>query len=204
MNLTLNLEEELSILDKYGLTPSELLVVRILLIFQDDNEEKLFHQLISTFKKLGIKLREVLIELQNKEIILKSYKIPESGTSFDPYSIPINKNFIKYLYKCSFELGKELFESYPQWTTINGNMVSLRGVSKHFDSLEECYFKYGKAIGFSLERHAEIIELVKWAKENSLLSKSLGAFVVDNGWHDLKSLRDGDGMNVNLEAVKML
>ena len=81
MNLTLNLEEELSILDKYGLTPSELLVVRILLIFQDDNEEKLFHQLISTFKKLGIKLREVLIKLQNKEIILKSYKIPESGTA---------------------------------------------------------------------------------------------------------------------------
>lgn len=122
MNLTLNLEEELSILDKYGLTPSELLVVRILLILQDDNNEQLLHQMINTFKKVGIKLREVLIELQNKEIILKSYKIPESGTGFDPYSIPINKNFIKYLYKCSFELGKELFESYPQWTTINNSI----------------------------------------------------------------------------------
>ena len=46
MNLTLNLEEELSILDKYGLTPSELLVIRILLILQDDSNEQLLHQMM--------------------------------------------------------------------------------------------------------------------------------------------------------------
>ena len=189
-NLTLTIEEELSIMDKYGLTPSELLVVRVLLMLQDDNNEELFRKLIKTFKQIGIKLREVLIELQNKEIILKSWKIPTEGSSFDPFSIPINKNFIKNMYKSSFELGKELFETYPQWTTINNSTVSLRGVSRHFDSLEQCYFKYGKAIGFNPERHQVIMDLIKWAKENNLLSKSLGAFVVDNGWHDLQSLKD--------------
>lgn len=203
-NLTLTLEEELSILDKYGLTPSELLTIRIILILQDDNNEELFYRLITMFKHNRIKLREVLIELQNKEIILKSWKIPSEGTPFDPFSIPVNKNFIKNIYKCSFELGKELFETYPQWTTINNNMVSLRGVSKHFDSLEQCYFKYGKAIGWNVDRHNQIIALINWAKENNILSKSLGSFVVDNGWHDLQALRDGDVLNTNLNAVRMV
>ena len=73
-------------------------------------------------KNNNIQLREVLKSLQNKEILLKSWKLPASGTKFDPHSIPINKNFIKNLYKSSFEMGKELFESYPQWTTINNSI----------------------------------------------------------------------------------
>lgn len=203
-NLTLTLKDEILILDKYGLTPTELLVIKTLLILQNDNDTELFHSLISSFKRSGVQLREVLKDLQNKEIILKTFKIPSAGSTFDPYSIPINKNFIKNLYKSSFEMGKELFETYPQWTTINNSMVSLRGVSRHFDSLEDCYAKYGKAIGWNSERHQMVLELINWAKENNILSKSLGAFVVDNGWHDLKSLKDGNGMNVNLEAIKML
>lgn len=121
-NLTLTLEEEISILDKYGLTPNELLVLRVLLLFQDDQEEELLQRLLATLKHVEVQFREVLIELQRKEIILKSYKIPCIGQTFDPLTIPINKNFIKNLYKCSFELGKELFEVYPQFGTINGSV----------------------------------------------------------------------------------
>ena len=73
------------------------------------------------------------------------------------------------MYKCSFELGKELFEEYPQFKTINGSLVSLRGISKHFNSLEEAYFKYGKYIKWSPENHIEIIELVKWGKEHNII-----------------------------------
>ena len=124
-HLTLTLEEEVCLLDKYGLTPNELLVVRILLILQDDGEEQLFQKLMVTLKHINLPLREVLEQLQKKEIILKSYKIPKSGEKFDPYAIPINKNFIKALYKSSFEMGKELFDSYPQFGNINGNLIPL-------------------------------------------------------------------------------
>ena len=92
-------------MDKYGLTPNELLVVRVLLILQDNNEEELFQNLMVTLKHINLSLREVLVQLQKKEVILKSFKIPNSGEKFDPYSIPINKNFIKTLYKSSFEMG---------------------------------------------------------------------------------------------------
>lgn len=203
-NLTLDLKEEISLLDKYRLTPTELLVIRVLLIVQDEGDEEILHNLMSMLKNNSIKLREVLESLQNKEVILKSYKIPNQGEKFDPYSIPFNKNFIKNLYKCSFEMGKELFESYPITTVINNSVITLRGVSKHFDSLEQCYFKYGKAIGWNFEKHKYILELVNWAKENNMLHKSLGAFVVDNGWFDLEALKNGDVANINYDAVKML
>lgn len=172
-NLTLNLEDEIGILNKYRVTPNELMLIRTLLLLQDEDNEDLFKLYIESLYNSGIKLRECLVSLQDKGVILKSYKIPLEGESFNPYSIPFNKVFIKNLYKCSFELGKELFEEYPQITTINGNLVTLRGVSKHFNSLEECYFKYGRSIGWDIDRHNNIIELVKWAKEHDLIKQSL-------------------------------
>lgn len=192
-------------MDKYGLTPNELLVIRILLILQDDGDEQLFQKLMVTLKHINLPLREVLEQLQKKEIILKSYKIPKSGEKFDPYAIPINKNFIKALYKSSFEMGKELFDSYPQFGNINGNLIPLRGISKKFDSLEQAYFKYGKSIGFNPEKHKTIIELVNWARENNILNCSLASFIVNEGWHDLNALKNnGDIANINYDAVRIL
>ena len=157
-----------------------------------------------TLKHINLPLREVLVQLQKKEVILKSFKIPNSGEKFDPYSIPINKNFIKTLYKSSFEMGKELFDSYPQFGSINGNVVPLRTVAKHFDSLEQAYFKYGKAIGFNPEKHEVIIELTKWAKDNNILNCSLSSYIINNGWLDLQAMKDGNTANFNVDAIKLI
>lgn len=203
-NLTLNLEEEISILSKYRITPNELTFIKTLLILQDEENEDLFKDYIESLYVCNVKLREVLISLQKKEIILKSYKIPSEGESFDPYSIPFNKNFIKSLYKSSFELGKELFEIYPQMTVINGSLVTLRGVSKHFDSLEACYFRYGKAIGWNQERHKKVLDLIKWAKERDIIKQSLSSFVINNSWLDLEAIRNGDSGNYNFDTIKAL
>ena len=203
-NLTLNLEEEISILSKYRITPNELTFIKTLLILQNEENEDLFKDYIESLYVCNVKLREVLISLQKKEIILKSYKIPSEGESFDPYSIPFNKNFIKSLYKSSFELGKELFEIYPQMTVINGSLVTLRGVSKHFDSLEACYFRYGKAIGWNQERHEKVLDLIKWAKERDIIKQSLSRFVINNSWLDLEAIRNGDSGNYNFDTIKAL
>lgn len=203
-NLTLNLEEEISILSKYRITPNELTFIKTLLILQDEGNEDLFKDYIESLYVCNVKLREILISLQKKEIILKSYKIPSEGESFDPYSIPFNKNFIKSLYKSSFELGKELFEIYPQMTVINGSLVTLRGVSKHFDSLEACYFRYGKAIGWNQERHEKVLDLIKWAKERDIIKQSLSSFVINNSWLDLEAIRNGDSGNYNFDTIKAL
>lgn len=177
--------------------------IRTLLILQDDDNEDLFARYLQALVDGGFKIRDVILCLQEKEVILKSYKIPKEGEEFDPYSIPLNKNFIKTLYKCSFEMGKELFEEYPQFGSVQGNVVGLRSISKKFDSLESAYFRYGKSIGWNPERHNHIIELVKWAKEHNIINYTLASFIIDQRWLELKALRDGDG-NINYESVRML
>ena len=186
------------------MTASELFLIRVLLIMQEEGNEELFSSYIKTFKDAGITLRDMLITLQNKGVILQAYHIPEKGQEFNPYEIQVNKNFIKNLYKCSFEMGKELFEVYPQFNTINGNMVTLRGVSKHFNSLEDAFFRYGKNIRWNAEKHAEIIELVKWGKEHNIICQSLSSFIINNSWLDLQGIKDGDNCDFNYEAVRMV
>lgn len=203
-NLTLTLEEEISILDKYRLVPTELFLIRVLLILQDEGNEELFIRYIKTLKQAGINLRNILITLQEKEILLKSCKIAKEGEEFDPYSLQLNKNFIKNLYKCSFTLGKELFDEYPAFAVIHNSYTPLRGVSKYFNSLEDAYIKYGKSIKWNPKIHQEIIELIKWAKEHNMLNMSLGSFIVNNSWHDLKAIMNGDAGNINFDIVKGL
>ena len=190
-------------LKKYKLSPNELMFIRTLLVLQDDSNEILFKECIEMLHDAGINLRELITSLQYKGIILKSFKVPSEGQAFDPYTIPVNKTVIKGLYKSSFEIGKELFNTYPQFGNINGNMIPLRGVSKKFDSLEDCYFRYGKEIRWNPELHNEIIELVKWAHDNNILNCSLASFIINNGWNDLKALKEGDG-NINYDAVKLI
>ena len=74
-NLTLNLEEEIALLTKYRITPNELMIVRTLLILQDEDTEELFKSYIELLYGCGTKLREILLSLQEKGIILKSYKM---------------------------------------------------------------------------------------------------------------------------------
>lgn len=203
-NLTLTLEDEIAILNKYKITPNELMFIRTLLILQDEEQEDLFKTYIESLHDCNIGIKELISSLQNKGIILKSFKCPSPGQPFDPYSIPFNKNFIKYIYKCAFELGKELFEEYPQFGNISGNVVPLRSVAKKFDSLEDCYFKYGRAIHWNTELHSKIIELVKWAKEHNILNQSLASFVINEAWRDLEALKNGDLVNVNFDTIKMV
>lgn len=204
MQLTTTLEEEIALLDKYELTADELLFIRCILILQDDNNEELFKSLFKVLKANRIGLRDLIVSLQNKGVILRSFQIPKAGEILDPFTIQINKNFTKNIYKSSFELGKELFENYPQFGVINNSQVPLRGISKFFNSLEDSYFRYGRCISWNPEKHKEIIELVKWGKENNLICQSLGSFIVNNAWLDLEAMKNGDAGNYNFDAIREL
>ena len=101
-------------------------------------------------------------------------------------------------------MGKELFDVYPQFGNIGGCMVPLRSVAKKFDSLEDCYFKYGKTIKWKDELHIKIIDLVKWGKDNNIINQSLASFVVNQAWIDLEALKNGDSGNINYDNIKLL
>ena len=199
----LNIDNEASILTKYNLNPNELYVIKCLLFMQED-ESKYLQSYLQLPESIRGNFRDILLSLQNKHLILSSFTIPSKGQSLDLSQIPFNKNFLKDYYRSSFELGKELFEAYPQFGEINGKVISLRGVASKFDSLEDAYRVYGKIIHYKEEVHKEIISLVNWAKNNNILNQSLASFIVNQGWIDLKAIKDGKVVNYNVNSIKLI
>lgn len=199
--LNCSIEEELNMLDKYRINPTELFVLRLLLIAQEEGDESFISRYLSIDNR---NFRELLISLQDKGIILKSYKIPNKGEKLIIEDIDFNKNFTKNFHRASFDMGKELYEAFPQTTIVNGQVFNLKRVSKKFGSLEEAFFKYGKYIKFNNELHNEILNLVKWGIDNTYNFTTLDSFIIDQDWNNIRNIKDNNGININFDSVKLL
>lgn len=197
--LNIDIEEELALIEKYQISPNELFLIRILILANEELTEEYVWRFLAIPEKMRGSVRETLISLQNKGIILKSYKIPASGQTFSPADVQFNQNFLKTLYKSSYDLGQELFDVYPKNVIINGLLTPIRNVANRFGTLENFFKAYGKAIKYNEQTHKEIIELVEWAKNDpsNYLCMSLANFVIERKWEDLKELRDKEVTDIN-------
>lgn len=198
----LELKQQLFFCEKYGINPNELLLLEILLIAQEDDGSDIVQQYFSNRVCSRGFTTELLQGLIDAGIILKSYKIPAKGTVFDPNSVPINKNAIKDFYKCSYELGRDLWEVYPQFGIVNNTQVGLKSVSKKFDTIEDFFRFYGKTIRWKPEIHEHIIELVKWANDNNIICTTIANFVIDHKWEELEALKTDGG--INYDSMRLL
>lgn len=204
VKLEFDIDEELNLYEKYNLTPTELFFVRTLLIAQEETDKYIYRFLTLPESARGDVIA-LLQSLQDKGVILKSYKIPKKGEQFFPTDVEFNKNVTKNIYKSSYVMGEELFANYPTFATINGSPVGIRSVSKKFDSLEDFFRAYGKTIKWNAEVHKNILELVNWGKENNLINYTLASFLIDRKWEELQAMKDGNnGSNINYNAVKLL
>ena len=192
------IENELVLLEKYNMTPTELFTVRVILLAKEEGEYEWIQRFAQT-----VKLIDILKSLQEKGIILKSWKIIPN-TTLQVEDIPLNQNFQKQFFRASFEMGQELFEVYPQSTYVNGSLYNLKRVSKHFDSLEQAFLKYSKYIKNNPDTHQHIIKLIQWGIDNGYNFSTLDSFIIDNSWLAIEAMKNGEGINVNTEAIKMI
>ena len=183
-------------LEKYKINSDELLFITMILLIQEGDTNPYINLYFSLPAACRGSIRDLLISLQHKQVITKEYKIPPSGTKFIPEDITFNKNFIKSFYKGSFWIGKELFEIYPISTVVNGIEYKLRRISKKFDSLEDAYRNYGKAIRWKPETHKHVLHLIEEGKNNNYNFTTLGDFIVDNDWVNMEALSK-DGITSN-------
>lgn len=197
--LNIDIEEELALIEKYQISPNELFLIRILILATQEETEAYVWRFLSVPEEMRGSVRALLVSLQNKGIIRKSYKIPEAGQRFYPSEVKFNQNFLKTFYKSSFDIGEELFEAYPKYTYINGIRTPIRNVANKFNTLEDFFKAYGKAIKYDEKTHKHIIELIEWAKNDpegsNYLCMSLANFVIERKWEDLEDLRDGNTIN---------
>lgn len=198
--LSLTIDNELAILEQYSLTAEEWLIIRLL--FLASEEEKHKEYLVKYLMYAKPDLRNIIVSLQDKGIISKSYKIPNKGCTFDPADIVFNKNFINKYLKFSYTLGQELFDNYPVTINVNGITYSARTSGNKYKDLEDMYYAYGKAIGNKLEVHQHVLELLEWAKENGLVNKGLYRFIADREWLNLEAMKDDPSINYN--SIKCL
>lgn len=198
----LDLAQQLTWCKSFDITPTELLLFEVLLLLQENDDPELVKFYFELSENARGSFRESLIKLQEAGLVNKSYKIPEKGTTVNPYDIPLNKVKSKQFYKNSFELGKELYENYPLSTVVNGIEYKLRRISKKFNSLEDAYIRYGKAIGWNPEKHERILELIKQGVENNYNFTTLDDFIVDNDWLNLEAIsKDGIINNSNMKLL---
>ncbi len=175
----------LNLLIHYKLTSDELLLVYLTFLAQD--EEGYPEYFAKWFSNGGHKQLKTLFEsLKEKGIIHKNY----NPDSYIPNDIEFNKNFLKSWIKNSGELGQELFDNYEQFLYIRGKYVPLRNIAKKFNSLQEFFFHYSSSIGHSSEKHEEIMDLLKYAKENGLITYGILEFVISQKWNDIRYIKE--------------
>lgn len=183
-----SIEREIQFMIKYQLTADELFLMKLILLSQNGHEEYLNE--FFTQSKLNCSIRDLLMSLQEKGIIVKSYKVPEQGTIFEPNDVEFNKRVITSFYQHSEDLGTELFNNYPYYTVINGKTFSLRNIAKNFKTFDDFCFEYGKSIKFDPEKHKEILELIEFGKENNLIHSGLCDFIISRQWDTLKHYKE--------------
>lgn len=186
--IELSFDREIELMIKYQIFPEELLFIKLVFLAQEGHPE----YLSKYFSQMSLKgaPRDTMLSLQEKGIINKSYKIPEKGQTFNPLDIDFNKNFMKSYLQHSYDMGMELFMSYPAFIIINGKQFSLKNIAKSFKSLDDFAFAYGKAIKFNVEKHKEIMELLEWAKEVNILNFGIIEFITSMKWLELKELKE--------------
>lgn len=191
MKLELSPDREIDLMLKYQLTADEVFVLRLIFYAQEGHAEYLNKFFVENNGQLTCTFREILVSLQSKSIINKTYKVPETGKPFKPLDVDFNKNAIRSFLQHSQDLGMELFEKYPSFTTIQGRTFSLRNITKLYKSLDEMCFAYGKEIKFDELLHMEVIDLLEWGKENNLIRSGICDFIASRQWETLRELRDG-------------
>ena len=146
--------------------------------------------------------RDILISLQNKSVILKSYKIPNKGEKFNPEDIELNKNFMKTFYKCSGQLGQELFMNYPYSLESGGRTFILNNITKGYNSMEELFYDYGRIIKFNPETHKEVMQLLNFAKKHNLITFGIVEFIKSYKWLTIKKMKeDGSYLNATFDNI---
>ncbi len=190
MNSELSLKEEINIYINSGLTPSELFILRLLFLAQD-GDLSLINNYISNADNGKEVFKVVLKSLQNKGIILASFKMPKEGETLKFTDIPINKNFVKKFIKESNQIGKEFFDAYPPFIYINGKMASIKNITKAgLFSIDEFCFFYGRQLKLSSVKHERVMEALEYGKEHNLINYSILEFIASQKWNEIEYIRN--------------
>jgi len=191
----LSLKEEIAIYINSGLTPTALFLLRLLFLAIDGESNYLINYLsnVSNGKEL---FRNVLKSLVDKKVINSTFKIPQEGESLNFKNIPFNKNFLKMYIRESNEVGKEFFDAYPPFVSINGKQCSIKNFTKAgLFSFDEFCIYYAKQLKNSAVAHERIMAALEFAKDKNLINYTILEFLASKKWEEIEYIQNSGNVN---------
>lgn len=209
MKVEFSILNKMTFMKECGITPNEHEVLIGVLMaqdeeYQDESVHRTEHErpshvpnteylqvLQSTLTRDG--LRETLLSLQEKGLILKTCNLPAPGdlkVGLKPNEVIFNKNILKKYIRHSGEMFWELFWTYPSDIFINGRKVSMRNTFGNggWASLDEAASYYGQRIQYNAQTHERILEIVKEASEQGYINMALVKFLRGEEWRNLEQM----------------
>jgi hypothetical protein len=131
-----------------------------------------------------------ITDLIQKEFVIDFTKSSSSTNYYEIDRLVLTQKFLDEIFiDCNFAF-EEIFELYPDSTTINGQVAFLKGVDP-----DEVAKQYTKAIKGSVAKHNEVKELIVFGKQFDLIKHRIDRFVTGRIWEGLKTLRDEQNFN---------
>jgi hypothetical protein len=189
--LSIEIETQLAVMIKYSLTAEEYFVTQLIFLATEDPPHP--ELLITYFGKakkdyLG---PEILQSLKDKGVLAKSYHIPQAGETFRIADITFDKTFVNEHFKLTLEAGAELKDAYPDFLQGFDRLLPAKNiVTAGYRNEEDFFFAYSKKIKHSRKNHAEVMEILEWAKEQKLLTYGMVEYVTTSKWLDHMKMRD--------------
>ena len=190
----LDIDKDLEILEKFNLDANEWYLIRCLFLSKYEGLNEYLVNFVTKSLPKG-KMREMLTELKKKNIVSKKYKVPKEGESFLIADFEFHEPFINKYFKTSNEMGRELFDAYPSYLVMdNGVHLPAKNLASKivFKEQNDFFIFYCKQIKYSVEKHEEIMESLKWAIEHDLVRSSIVEYVVSEKYNDhIQTMKDG-------------
>lgn len=193
----LSFDKELEVMEAFKIDANHFYLVRYLLLAKYEGDYGPLEKYVVACYKQSLS-RDLFVTLQEKKILSKKTKIPESGQALNLKDLEFTDSFIKKYFKLSCEAGEELFEAYPPYlVTHNGQMLPAKNITSKvvYKSLDDFFFAYCKKIKFDPELHAKVMASLEYAKKNKLLQSGISEFVISEKWRDYIKLMEEEGLS---------
>lgn len=190
----ISLEEELEIMSRYEINSNEFMLIKLILLSQDNEEnEKLLHRYLRECNSSTSLSRDFINMLVEKKIINKTSPVCEKKEKIYPEDFEFNNVFIKNFFKYSDELGKEIWMLYPDYIIGNCKNYPAKNFSKRFKDLNDLFRFYSKQIKHNPKKHQMVVESLKFAIKHELITSSIIDYILSNQWeHHIKIMTGED------------
>lgn len=190
-----SLVEDMEIMEKLGVGPYQLFLLKML--YEAEEDRIPVYKSVARMKKMGILDLDALADLIAKDIV-EDYNNALKSETFIDY-IELTPKALKALSLSSFK-ARELMKTYPRLLEIQGKKYNLVNVGEA--ELANSYHKNLEITGYT---HEQVMELVKWGKENDCMNVGLKKFADTQYWITLEEIkRSGSSSAIGSISVDMV